>query len=118
MGHPKNLPPLNTKEVKVDHDTLKDIARVLRRDMESLEQGRWKEAIEDTHPSVDAMGEYTGGKSLHTTIKNARNQIGSVHQSFVKAYEALITALETSEKNYRDADDNSAAGVRGRTQVT
>ena len=117
MGHPNNLPPLGTKEVKVDHDKLKDIARVLRRDMVALEQGRYKEKIDDTTPSVDAMGNYTAGKSLHETVKAARNQIGSVHASFVQAYEAVIQALETSEQNYREADDNSAAGVRRRTQL-
>ncbi|WP_395108965.1 hypothetical protein [Actinomadura sp. SCN-SB] len=117
MGHPRNLPPLGTREVRIDHDTLKDIARILRADMNNLHDGRWKEKIDDSFPPVEAMGDYTAGRSLHQTIRNARDQIGNTHQAFVQAYEAVITALENSEQNYRDADDNSAAGVRNRARL-
>lgn len=117
MGHPKHLPLLGDKEVDVNHDVLQDIARVLRKDLEGLKRDRWRERIEDDHPPIEAMGDYTAGKSLHQTIKNARDHIGTVQESFVQAYESVILALENSEKNYRDADDNSAAGLRDRTRL-
>ncbi|MGI5166783.1 WXG100 family type VII secretion target [Spirillospora sp. CA-253888] len=117
MGHPKNLPPPSTKEVKVDHGALQDIAKVLRKDLQALRDARYKEQIDDAHPTSNALGNYTAGQSLHTTVKAARDVIGPAFANFVTSYEAVINALENSEKNYRKADDRSEENVRRRGRM-
>jgi len=110
-GYPRNLPQAG-REIKMDHDQLKTIANRLQEDLDRLRRARWKEAIEDYgNPGQDAIGDYSAGKGLHNTTKSAQSAIGSTLDQFLTAYDNLITALRNSEKNTRNADEQSRAGV-------
>nr|BFE32801.1 hypothetical protein GCM10010200_050520 [Actinomadura rugatobispora] len=110
-GYPRNLPQAG-KEIKMDHDQLKTIANRLQEDLDRLRDARWKEALEDYgNPGQPAIGDYSAGHGLHNTTKTAQTAIGSTYDQFLTAYQNVITALRDSEKNTRNADDQSRAGV-------
>jgi hypothetical protein len=117
-GYPNNLPhQVGGKEVRMDHDTLKDVARKLRDDLNKLKDLRFKEDIDDYSPNLSDIGDYSAGKGLHNTVTSAQNSIGTTYQQFIQAYEQVIQAIERSEQNVRNADDASAAGARARGRV-
>jgi len=117
-GYPRNLPhQVGGKEVTMDHDTLKDVARKLRDDLEKLKGLHLKEDIEDFSPNLSDIGDYSAGQGLHNTVTSAENSIAGTYQTFLQAYEQVILAIEQSEKNVKNADDASAAGARAAGRV-
>ncbi|MFS2295696.1 MAG: hypothetical protein FWJ90_23880 [Actinomadura sp.] len=110
MGHPR-LPTAGGKEIKIDHDTLDDIAKKLEKDLQELESKRYSELIADATPSEAAMGDYQAGRGLHSTIRTARDSIGDTYDAFLDSYKKVIEAIRASDKTHRKADDASKRGV-------
>ncbi|HLV72927.1 MAG TPA: hypothetical protein VKY91_09090 [Vulgatibacteraceae bacterium] len=110
MGHP-HLPTAGGKEIKIDHDTLDDIAKKLEKDLNELEAERYSQKIADATPSEGAMGDYQAGRGLHTTIRSARDSIGDTYDAFINSYKRVIEAIRASDKTHRKADEASQEGV-------
>lgn len=111
MGHPKSLPTTGGKEIKIDHDALKDIADKLEKDLNELKKHRYSDKVTDNTPPEAAMGDYQAGRSMYATVTAARDQIGTTFDEFVTAYENVIKTIRASEKTHRNADDRSKRGV-------
>lgn len=110
MGHP-HLPTAGGKEIKIDHDALKDIVKKLEKDLHDLEKMRYSERIQDATPSEGALGDYQAGRGLHTTVRMARDSIGGTYDQFIESYKKVIEAIRNSDKTHRKADDASKHGV-------
>ena len=110
--YPKSLPSTGGKEIGVHHDTLKDIADKLEKDLRALKNLRYDDKVEDDSPSEASLGKYTAGRSLYGTVSAAKMQIGNTYSQFITAYESVIQAIRNSEKTHRDADDKSKQGVQ------
>ncbi|XVQ11675.1 hypothetical protein ACQP1W_03565 [Spirillospora sp. CA-255316] len=96
----------------MDHDQLKTIANRLQEDLDRLRDARWKEALDDFgDPGKAAIGDYSAGHGLANTTRSAQTAISTTYDTFLTAYQNVITALRDSEKNTRNADDQSQAGV-------
>lgn len=105
------FPTAGGKEIKIDHDILKDIVKKLQRDLDELEKKRHSQQIADATPPEAAMGDYTVGRGLHGTIRMARDSIGTTYDQFIESYKKVIKAIEDSNKTHRKADDASKRGV-------
>lgn len=111
MGYPKSLPTTGGKEIKINHDTLDDIAKKLEDDLHKLKEPRWSDKIEDNTPPESSLGNYKAGQAMYNTVTAARDQIGGTFTQFLTAYEQVIAAIRASNKNHRKADDASKRGV-------
>jgi hypothetical protein len=109
---PKSLPRAGGKEIGIHHDTVKDIADKLERDLRDLKNKRFDNRLEDDSPTEAALGDYKAGHSLYNTVSAAQTQIGNTYTQFITAYEGVIAALRASEKSHRNADDKSKQGVQ------
>ncbi|MBT2208170.1 MULTISPECIES: hypothetical protein [Actinomadura] len=109
---PKSLPTAGGKEIGIHHDTVKDIADKLEKDLRALKSLRYDNKLEDDSPTESSLGNYTAGRSLYNTVSAAQTQIGNTYTQFVTAYENVIKALRASEQTHRNADDKSKQGVQ------
>ncbi|MGK5550484.1 hypothetical protein ACSNOI_02620 [Actinomadura kijaniata] len=118
---PRSLPDAG-KEIKVDHDKLKDLADQLQKDLDDLRNQKLVEALEDhAKPGQKAIGNYSAGQGLNMTVNTAQNAIGNTYDQFLQSYQKVIDALRRSNQTHRDADDNAkkaANNVGGKRYAT
>lgn len=108
-GAPKQLPGAN-KEIKVDHETLKTVAKAMQKDLDDLNS--WSSgSLNDfydgdaTWLTQDQLGHYPEGGGITQSAQAAYNSIGDTYSQFLQAYQQVIDAINRSADNHKNADD-------------
>lgn len=108
-GAPKQLPGAN-KEIKVNHETLKTVAKAMQKDLDDL-NGWSSGSLNDfydgdaTWLTQDQLGNYPEGHGITQSAQAAYNSIGGTYSAFLQAYQQVIDAINRSADNHKNADD-------------
>jgi hypothetical protein len=120
-GYPRSLPSAG-REIRVNHEVLKDVADQLAKNLRELE-GSTRGTLRSfqNNSAVDLtgnqLGHYpaaagtTGMDGLAGTCRNAYSTIGSVYGQFLTAYDNLINALKKTAENHSEAEQASTKAV-------
>jgi uncharacterized protein YukE len=108
-GAPKQLPGAN-KEIKVDHEKLKDVAKAMQKDLDDLNSwtpGSLNDFYDGdvTWLTQDQLGNYPEGHGITQSAQAAYNSIGDTYGEFLKAYDSVIKAINKSADNHKNAED-------------
>lgn len=108
-GAPKQLPGAN-KEIRVDHEKLKDVAKAMQKDLDDLNS--WTAGSLNDFYDGDAtwltqneLGNYPEGGGITQSSQAAYNSIGDTYSQFLEAYDSVIKAVNRSADNHKNADD-------------
>ena len=108
-GAPKQLPGAN-KEINVDHEKLKTVAKAMQKDLDDL-NGWSSGSLNDfydgdaTWLTQDQLGNYPEGHGITMSAQAAYNSIGGTYSQFLQAYQQVIDAINRSADNHKNADD-------------
>jgi len=115
-GAPRQLPGAN-KEIRVDPDVLKDVAKAMQKDLDDLNS--WTPgSLNDFYDgdvswlTQDELGNYPEGGGITQSAQAAYNSIGGTYGDFLTAYDAVIKAVNKSAGNHKDAEDANKKAAR------
>lgn len=108
-GAPKQLPGAN-KEIKVDHEQLKTVAKAMQKDLDDLNSwtsGSYNDFYDGdaTWLTQDQLGNYPEGGGITQSAQAAYNSIGNTYSGFLNAYQSVIDSVNRSADNHKNADD-------------
>lgn len=119
-GAPQQLPGAN-KELKVDPDVLKSVAKKMQQDLDDLNSwtpGSYNHFKQGDVAILtpDELGDYPGGHGISRSCKNAYDAVDSTYSQFLTAYDQVIKAIKKSADNHANAEDanRKAAQQAGR----
>lgn len=108
-GLPKQLPGAG-KEIKVDHEAMKGVAKAMQKDLDDL-NGWNSGSLNDFYDgdvswlTQDDLGHYPEGGGITQSSQAAYNAIGGTYSGFLTAYQQVIDAVNRSADNHKNAED-------------